>query len=491
MDRENQHVVDPDDGARAPGAAITLEVSQVHELPRPQAPFVADPPRMYAVITVTVRKNARAAAPARQADPDPVEPPGGAERPPLAEVLLIDHSSSMVIPPSRLAAAREAAVGALARLPDGAQFALVAGRKDSDMIYPRRPALAVADAVTRAEAEAALHGCTPGGGTAMGTWLERARRLFQGAEGDTAGPGTARARHALLLTDGKNLPAYESREELTARVERCAGRFTCDAVGIGDDWETEELLLITGRLGGRARAVADLAQLPAELAALAQRAAERDLTGLRLRLYHRKGVRLHYFEQVHPTRTRLRPAHVDRSDEESGRGGPVEEYDTAPWGDETRDYLLCVSAPYEKEQRDKELLLTEVEVDVDPPSPAVQLPLGKAVLMRWSDEADLYSRLDPRVAHYQHEEELHDTYERACAELKSGRREEARTLLATAWKLAATTGDTTMQDHLRKLVRVVDPDRGEVELLDRIARFDVEAARIHASTTVLPGGAER
>ncbi|MEU7647483.1 vWA domain-containing protein [Streptomyces huasconensis] len=472
----------PPGAGTGPRARVGLEVSQVVELPRPRFPGSTEPARMYAVLTVTVRRPGAAppdAPGAAEGDPAP-----GARRPRLAEVLLIDHSSSMVIPPSRLAAARAAAVGALAKLPDGALFALVAGGDKAAMIYPRRPGLAVAHTESRAAAEAALYDCTPGGGTAMGTWLERARLLFRDLP--AAGP-TGHVRHALLLTDGKNESGYESRAELRERVERCAGAFDCDVVGIGDAWETEELLLIAGALGGRIRAVEDLTRLPGELAALTGRAAERDVTGLRLRLHHRAGVRPLSFEQVHPTRTALTPAHVDLTGVGTGAGGPVEEYGLSPCGEETRAYLLCVAAPYDPAQLGKELLLTEVEIDAGDQARDLDLPAPQPVLMRWTDDADLYSRLDPQVAHYQHEEELHRTFERACAELKRGARETAETLLGTAWRLAGETGDTAMRDHLRRLVRVADAERGTVRLLDHIARFDVEAARIQSSMTVLPG----
>ncbi|MGW1025905.1 VWA domain-containing protein [Streptomyces sp. NPDC002577] len=431
---------------------------------------------MYAVITVSVRRRPRAARPVPDAAPR------------LAEVLLIDHSSSMVNPPSRLAAAREAAAAALDRIPDGARFAVVAGRDRAAMIYPRKFGLAVADARSRADATVALHACTPGGGTAMGTWLERARLLFRELR-DVPGKDTF-VRHALLLTDGRNEPGYESRDELRERVGTCASEFTCDAVGIGDTWDTDELLLITGELGGRASAVGDLARLSGEFAALTERAVERDITGLRLRLHHRADVTLHSFEQVHPTRVALRPVHVDVSAVESGAGGPIEEYATGAWREETRDYLLCVSAPYRADQLGKALFLTEVEVDVTGPArDEIELPEPAAVLMRWSDAADLYSRLDPRVAHYLHEEELHRTFEQGCAALRRGDTAAAEAHFARSWTLATRTGDTAMQDHLRKLVDVRRGAEGpSVRLRPVIERFDIEAARIQASTSVLPTG---
>ncbi|MFF2846822.1 VWA domain-containing protein [Streptomyces sp. NPDC058001] len=466
-------------GDTAAGVVVGLEVSQVVELPAPDdsgrqetETEAAERARMYAVLTVSVRK--------------PPVTGARADAPPRAEILLVDHSSSMVSPPSRLGAARAAALAALDRIPDGTLFALVAGRDRAGMIYPGREDLSVAGPATRREAAEALAARTPGGGTAMGSWLELAARLLRDGV-----PAETRARyvcHALLLTDGRNEPGYESRDELTAHVAACRGQFTCDVVGIGDAWETAELRLITEGLGGRARAVGDLARLPGELARLTEEAVARDVRGLRLRLAHRKGVTVHSFEQVHPTRMPLTPTTVDRSAVESGAGGPVEEYETSAWREETRDYLLCVSAPYLPEQENRRLLLTAVTVEAADSEPrGIQVPEPAAVFLSWSSQADLYSRLHPRVAHYRHEERLREVFEDGCRALRAGATDEAEAYFGEAWTLAVRTRDTGMQEHLLRLVRVMDATKGEVELRPEIPRFDIEAARVHLSETVLPG----
>src|SRR4051812_25747249 len=92
--------VDPDGGADVEGG---LEVSQTAQVPPPHS-GAGGPARVYAVVAVSVRKDVR----------DQAERPG----PRRAEVLLIAHSSSMVSPPSRLGAARAAALTALERIPD-------------------------------------------------------------------------------------------------------------------------------------------------------------------------------------------------------------------------------------------------------------------------------------------------------------------------------------------------------------------------------------
>ncbi|MFJ5288300.1 VWA domain-containing protein [Streptomyces sp. NPDC088348] len=445
--------------------AVSLEVSQVPELPVPDPGHEA---RMYAVVTVTVRRPA-AADTRRAAAQD--------QGPRHAVVFLIDHSSSMVNPPTRMAAARNAAAAAVRAVPDGAYFAVVAGRDRPGTVYPEQPpggrrTLAVADDLTRRAAEDALRACHPGGGTAIGSWLGRAQELFAGLPGC----GADFVRHALLLTDGRNEPGYESREELTARIAECAGQFTCDAIGIGDGWDTGELLLITTGLNGTAHAFEETGPtgpLPARLHDLTRQAAGRDLTGLRLRLYRSDNAELRSFGQVHPTRRTLRPVEETEF---------LREFATEPWGDETRSYLLSLSARHTAEAGGPELMLTEVELVRDGAArPPVELPPSQPVVVRWSGDHGLYSRVHPDVGHFLHQEDLVRCFEEGCAALRAGDPETARGALGRAWQLAVQVGDDAMREHLEKLV---EPGAdGEVELHARIRRFDIETARIRTSYT--------
>ena len=69
-------------------------------------------------------------------------------------------------------------------------------------------------------------------------------------------------RHGILLTDGRN--EHESPEDLKAALDSCAGRFTCDARGVGTDWEVKEVTGIASALLGTADIVADPAALSAD-----------------------------------------------------------------------------------------------------------------------------------------------------------------------------------------------------------------------------------
>ncbi|CAM5467918.1 VWA domain-containing protein [Streptomyces tanashiensis] len=155
---------------------------------------------------------------------------------------MVDCSGSMDYPATKMRGAREATAAAVDTLRDGTHFALVAGTRTWRRRSTRNGGLAVADARTRAEAKEALRRLSAGGGTAIGTWLRLADRLLSSAE--------LTIRHGILLTDGRN--EHESPEELRAALDACAGRFTCDARGVGTDWEVKEVTGIASALLGTA-----------------------------------------------------------------------------------------------------------------------------------------------------------------------------------------------------------------------------------------------
>ncbi|MGW1890081.1 hypothetical protein ACWCP6_07390 [Streptomyces sp. NPDC002004] len=460
-------------------ATVALRVDQEEEVPEPADPRT--PSRVYAVVSMTVRRNrARAgeAAAGRGART-------GA--PPVATVLLISHASSMVSRAGRMAAARTAALAALERLPDGAEFAVVACSDRTETVYPATgDGFAVAGGRTRREAAEALRRHAPGGGTAMGLWLDHARRLFERIPADRR---DGCVRHALLLTDSGNDPAYETPEQLRGRIDGCRSLFQCDVVGIGDAWESPELLGVTEALEGQARTVEDLARLPEALTELTAQALSRDVTGLRLRLRLGKDVTLHSVERVHPSRVALWSSDTDLTAVHRGAGGPVQWYDTGPWGEEHREYLLSATAPFRPSQRGVRLLLASVGVDrAGSGSPRVRLPAPAGVHLRWGGAAHAApaggrSR-NPRVQHYRDEQALRDAFEAGCAALQAGERRAAETHFGRAWSLAAAVGNADMRRHLRGLVRVLDSEQGEVRLRSAIPKLDLAATRVQASMSV-------
>ncbi|MEP7022982.1 MAG: vWA domain-containing protein, partial [Actinomycetota bacterium] len=113
-----------------------------------------------------------------------------------AEIIIVYCSGSMSSPGNKMGEARAATAAAVEVIRDGAAFAVIAGTELARPIFPRDGSLAIADPQTRAAAQRAVAGLRPGGGTAIGRWLELAHQMFRSH--------SATLRHAILLTDGKN-----------------------------------------------------------------------------------------------------------------------------------------------------------------------------------------------------------------------------------------------------------------------------------------------
>ncbi len=158
-----------------------------------------------------------------------------------AEIVIVDTSGSMS--GENIAAVQVAASAALDQVLDGVWFAVVAGSHQAWLAYPQdgRSAMVQMNATTRAQAKAAVAGFRAEGGTAMGTWLTLATRLF-------AAVPSATQRHAILLTDGYN--QHETPEQLSAAIEAARGRFQCDCRGVGSAWQVAEVRRIATALLG-------------------------------------------------------------------------------------------------------------------------------------------------------------------------------------------------------------------------------------------------
>lgn len=213
------------------------------------------------------------------------------QAPAAAVVLMVDCSGSMDYPPTKMRNARDATAAAIDTLRDGTRFAVVAGTHTAKDVYPGNGQLATAGPETKAQAKEALRRLSAGGGTAIGTWLRLADRLLGAAEVDI--------RHGILLTDGRN--EHESPEDLRAALDSCAGRFTCDARGVGTDWEVKEVTAIASALLGTADIVADPAGLAADFTEMMGNAMGKEVADVALRIWTPVGVEIVFVKQVAPT----------------------------------------------------------------------------------------------------------------------------------------------------------------------------------------------
>ncbi|MFG3098235.1 VWA domain-containing protein [Streptomyces sp. NPDC048202] len=383
-----------------------------------------------------------------------------------AVVLMVDCSGSMDYPPTKMRNARNATAAAVDTLRDGTHFGIVDGTHVAREVYPGGGRLAVADPTTRAQAKQALRRLSAGGGTAIGTWLRLADRLLAGAD--------VSIRHGILLTDGRN--EHESAAELKDTLDACAGRFTCDARGVGTDWEVKEVTGIASALLGTADIVADPAQLTADFTRIMESTMGKEVADVALRVWTPVGATIKFVKQVAPTVEEL----TDRRTEAGPRAG---DYPTGSWGDESRDYHLCVEVP--AAGLGQEMLAARVSLVAARPDREVQ-NLGAQGLVRavWTDDMAASTSLNSQVAHYTGQAELAQAIQEGLDLRKAGDMDGATAKLGRAVQLAGVSGNADTAKLLAKVVDVVDAPTGTVRLKAKVAEADEMTLETRSTKTV-------
>ncbi|MFI5974938.1 VWA domain-containing protein [Streptomyces sp. NPDC051452] len=389
-----------------------------------------------------------------------------AERSSAAVALMVDCSGSMDYPPTKMRNARDATAAAVDTLRDGTRFAVIAGTHKAQEVYPGGGGLAVADATTREEAKQALRRLAAGGGTAIGTWLRLADRLLSSAD--------VAIRHGILLTDGRN--EHETPQDLRAALEASAGRFTCDARGVGTDWEVKEVTGIASALLGTADIVADPAGLAADFTRMMESAMGKEVADVALRVWTPVGTTIRFVKQVAPAVTDL----TGRRTEAGPRAG---DYPTGSWGDESRDYHLCLEVP--SAGLGQEMLAARVSLVVPRPDGSAH-SLGAQGLVRavWTDDLAASTSISPQVAHYTGQAELAQVIQHGLDLRKAGDFDGATAKLGRAVQLASASGNADTAKLLAKVVDVVDAATGTVRLKTRVAEADEMTLETRSTKTV-------
>jgi von Willebrand factor type A C-terminal domain/von Willebrand factor type A domain len=386
--------------------------------------------------------------------------------PSAAVAIMVDCSGSMDYPPTKLRNARDATAAAIDTLRDGVHFAVIGGTHVGKEVYPGNGRLAVADATTRGQAKQALRKLSPGGGTAIGTWLRLADRLLSSAE--------VAIRHGILLTDGRN--EHESPEDLKASLDACAGRFTCDARGVGTDWEVKEVTGIASALLGTVDIVADPAGLAADFTQMMETAMGKEVADVALRVWTPVGTAIKFVKQVAPTVEEL----TGRRTEAGPRAG---DYPTGSWGDESRDYHVCVEVP--AANVGQEMLAARVSLVVPQPDGTTQ-NLGAQGLVKavWTDDMVASTSINPQVAHYTGQAELAQAIQQGLDLRKAGDIDGATAKLGRAVQLANNSGNADTAKLLSKVVDVVDATTGTVRLKAKVEEADEMTLETRSTKTV-------
>jgi hypothetical protein len=376
-----------------------------------------------------------------------------------AEIVIVDTSGSMT--GEKIGAARQAAATAVDQILDGTWFAVIAGTDVATRAFPfpnARVDMVRMEPGAREAARSAVFSMNAQGGTAMGSWLRLARRLFESVP-------TASQRHAILLTDGQN--QSERPDVLAAAVREVTGVFQCDCRGVGSDWRVSELRQIASALLGGVELIADPAGMVADFEALMRRAMGRGVAAAALRVWAPQGAQVLFVRQVAPT---VEDLTATRQVVNPLTGG----YPTGSWGDESRDYHVAVRLP--AKQIGAEQLAARVQLAIG--DQVVAQSLVKAL---WTDDDALTARINPEVAHYTGQTELADAIQEGLAAKASGDDRTATVKLGRAVQLAEQTGNEEATSRLRKVVEVDDAATGTVRLKRGVDKLD-EMALDTAST---------
>ncbi|MFE5174641.1 VWA domain-containing protein [Streptomyces sp. NPDC056634] len=385
-----------------------------------------------------------------------------------AVALMVDCSGSMDYPPTKMRNARDATAAAIDTLRDGVHFAVIGGTHVAKEVFPGGGRLAVADAQTRDQAKQALRKLSAGGGTAIGTWLRLADRLLWAADVPASS-----VRHGILLTDGRN--EHESPEDLRAALDACAGRFTCDARGVGTDWEVKEVTGIASAMLGTADIVADPAGLAADFTRMMETAMGKEVADVALRLWTPLGAEIKFVKQVAPTVEEL----TDRRVDVGPRAG---DYPTGSWGDESRDYHVCVQVP--NAELGQEMLAGRVSLVVPGADGSAQTLAQGLVRAVWTDDMTASTSINPQVAHYTGQAELAQVIQQGLDARKAGDADGATAKLGRAVQLAAASGNADTAKLLSKVVDVVDAAEGTVRLKAKVAEADEMTLETRSTKTV-------
>jgi hypothetical protein len=383
---------------------------------------------------------------------------GQSESGDAGEIIIVDTSGSMG--GDKIVAAQQAASAALDQVLDGVWFAVIAGSHLARLAFPlvAEPAMVRMDPMIRAQAKAAVGSFWADGGTAMGTWLRLATRVF-------ASVPSLVQKHAILLTDGIN--QHESTQELNAAIEAARGVFQCDCRGVGEDWQVAELRTIATALLGSVDLIARPDDMAADFERVMREVMGRGVADATLRVWAPQGAQVLFVRQVSPTVEDLTPR---RQEVNALTGG----YPTGSWGDESRDYHVAVRVP--AKSVGQEQLASRVQLAIG--DTVVAQGLVKAM---WSNDDTLTTRIDPAVAHYTGQAELAAAIQDGLAAKAAGDADEATAKLGRAVQLAAQTGNDEATSRLRKIVEIDDAGTGTVRLRRAVSKLD-EMALDTAST---------
>ena len=359
----------------------------------------------------------------------------------------------------RLKAAKAATAAAIDCLPDGVRFAVVAGTGHAELVHPAQPPLAISTGPARQLAKEALRGLRARGGTTMSTWIALTTELVRHEPG---------LHHAILLTDGKN--EGDTSDQLDQALAEAEGVFQCDCRGVGGDWEVSELRQVATALLGSYDMVHDPGGLRADFESMLQGSLDKQLGAVTLQIRTPQGGGVTLLKQLDPDN--------DLTGKRTEVDQLVGDYPTGAWGDETREYHLCVRVPLGT-VGEPAIRAAGVSLMVDGEK------VGQVrVMAAWTDDLQRSTVKNRKVAEVLGEAEIDDLARQGMDALRDGDLDTATDRIVRARDKAVAAGNAEFADTLSKLV---NPASGRVRALPDIDPRDANEAELPSGRTKRTG----
>jgi hypothetical protein len=323
-----------------------------------------------------------------------------------------------------------------------------------------------ADERGKQEAARYLQMLYAGGGTAFSTGLDLARQIFQ--------QYPDAIRRAVFLTDGVNETERPGRFEPVLR--NCVGAFECDCWGLGTKWRVGEVQEVARALNGKASLIPGPAEIESTFSAAIQKAASKYVADVRLRLWTPQSSQVTLVKQMNPTIEDLTPNATHPNPQSL-------EFAIGSWAaGESRDYQVDLHVTAAGVGEELLAVRPSIIFRQEGQEREIRSPSGRVVVTWTTDEA-LSSRINPRVAHYTGQEELAEAIQAGLEARGRGDDDTATHLLGKAVKLAAESGNDEMTARLKKVVDIDDAATGTVRLKRSVSDAATMDLELESTTT--------
>ncbi len=380
-------------------------------------------------------------------------------------VFKLDRSGSMK-DYQRMSMAIQATVKGITNLPEDAYFAVIAFDSQANYVYAPGDELVQATEANKASAIAAVKTITADGGTQMSKALKLARKLFKSFDGVPVG---------ILLTDGENNDCDHA--ELEDELKACEGIFQCYPRGLGTNWSAKYLMNIAAKLMGEAKAICNVADVTADFRETIEMAIAKRLSSVTLRLWTPFNSKVNFVKLVSPTLV-----DITAKGKESPVGKLWRDYPLGAFGDnELREIHVGVQIPQEANASSMRVCQVKVAwTDAD----GAKEESGPSIVVNWSDDNSLTTRINKQVAHFTGAAELAENIQVGMEALKQQDFATASQRLGRAVQLAEQTGNADTLRLLKNVVVVEDAATGTVRLkpdAGKAAQMELETGSVRTA----------